>query len=309
MTVLSLLIGVLATEPTVEGLELEWSAPESCPTQAVVVENVRNYLTDRQPVHHVNAAGTIEHRPSGWHLSLLVDGVQRDFDSPHCGTLGQAAAVTLSLAIAPFDAPPRAIERRVHLQPQAVEDPRMASPPAASAPAPPRISETERWPRATLRWEGAGGYMPTPSASDVVMSVGVVWRRVRLDVFGSWIPFAYTPPNNNTSARVTAGSAGVKGCGVLHPWSVEIPLCAGVAAGAVRFDRPTQPRSTTHGPWLWTSIGPQLIWPAHRIVHFTLSIEGLFVLLRPRVDLPGGNSYRPSVAGVRGALGIELRFP
>ncbi|MBC8072008.1 MAG: hypothetical protein IAG13_27020, partial [Deltaproteobacteria bacterium] len=87
-------------------LVLEWHAPPTCPDAEDVRTRLATYLGDDALPRSHRASGTISPDATGWSLRLVIDGELRELHSPRCETLGDAAAVVLSLAMDPERVPP-----------------------------------------------------------------------------------------------------------------------------------------------------------------------------------------------------------
>ena len=69
------------------------------------------------------------------------------------------------------------------------------------------------------------------------LHVGVLGRRPwRIDLYGEyWTPSSTASPGNaDVGVTVQGGSAGLRGCGIPRWGRLELPLCGGLGAGALR---------------------------------------------------------------------------
>lgn len=263
---------------------------------------------------------------------------QRRFDAPRCAALANATALVVAVALRPMVvagslAPPPVqsptpvpspVPDDAEVEPESEAPPTTPSPDepteARAEPLPPERPRRRIRPRVGLGLSlGPGiGVLPSVSA-EIRGSVALRLARWNVGVFAMF----WTPSSTAVDASVAVPSriearmigGGVRGC---HTWSrgrLEIPLCAGLAGGAMRaFGRGAEvlPR-VERAPWIAAEAGSGLGLALGPRVSLGLSLDAIAALARPGFDIRMGPSsiavFRASPLGGRASLGVELRLP
>ena len=156
----------------------------------------------------------------------------------------------------------------------------------------------------------------TPGPTGGLMLAGaLIGRRWRVEALGLWLAPRTTRPDPALplEARVGLLAAGLRGCGVPGRGVIEVPLCGGVEAGALRgagSGAALAEPGTDALPWLAVTAGPGLVWSPVPRVGLGLALEVVVPLLPRRFAVAGfGDVYSPAapVAG-RALASLELRF-
>ena len=141
------------------------------------------------------------------------------------------------------------------------------------------------------------------------LAFGLAWHRLRLEI-GGWFLAPRTTNREGANVRVLSGAAAARGCGRLHLQRVEVPLCAGIEAGASRGEGrgAPDPREAT-GLW----VAPIVAGGVHGWVIPRLAIVGRIEVAVPitrtafEVRDPGDpvELFRPEPVSGRIWIGIE----
>jgi hypothetical protein len=249
---------------------------------------------------------------------------ERELEAASCDEVGEAAALIVAMAV-----DPRLAGDSTPGEPPADEAPIPTPPPATTdsgteaessrgvAIAPvdsqPVERELERRPlKLFLRAGGGVGFGSASTPAGVVMLAvalgGTRWR-VELDA-DVWTPRT-SPQNDAIGVRVLGWTLGVRGCGSPLAMKLEIPLCAGMRAGALhgRGAGPIESHSEL-SPWITATAGVGVWgWIAPRFA-LALDVDGFVSITQPAFDLqPSGFTVRAPAGGVRAVLGPVVKLP
>jgi hypothetical protein len=320
-------------------VELGWRAPAECPDVAHARGAIDRLLAGHAPAddRRVTADVVIERGGRGFRARVRVDDGasvgERELDSASCEEVADAAALIVAMAVdprlageavdegdpeavAPIPAPPPdASEQGV----AATDDRTSTSTSTSTSTNAPAVVAAQRPPqRGSLKFIGraAGGvgYGSVPTVSGVVMIAfalaGARWR-VELDV-DVWTPRTRRPPANSAiGVRVLGWTLGVRGCGSPLARRLEIPLCAGVRAGALHGSGVGRLQSSRElAPWVSATFGAGLWgWITPRFA-LALDVDGLVSITTPAFDTqPAGFVVRAPPGGVRALFGPVVRLP
>jgi len=284
-----------------DALDLAWQVPAACSDVIAVRKAVAAYLDPQARVRPLAATAVIHEDPPHWVLQLTLGEDTRTLRAASCEELSQAAAVILSLALAPLDedvpipsAPPP-------------EEPNARPASAPPLPVPRGWGALPGW---LVRAEVGIGVGITPTLTTARLGVGIRGARYRVEAAGTfWLP-ADAPATVPESDRVmvTLGSAELRGCLDPKTRHLAFPTCVGVAMGALRVDEFATPRSTTHKFWSGVTLSTAVVWPFARGIALWAGPEVTLALPRPTIDLRAPSTYQSGVAAIRIAGGIELHF-
>ena len=319
----------LALAALPEGVELQWSGTDGCPSAEEVEQRVAERLADREgPVRASVVVAVASGIDGGYALSLDVtlpdESVHRDLEASDCSVLVDATAVVVGIAVepqipaeelrtatliptetAPATVPAPAIER------ETIEEP---PPPPREVESPVPEPEPKRVRVGGLvRLQGGGTVGVLPGVAGAAgLRIGVRGRRWRAEVGGDHtfsVRHAF-PDEPSVGAEFSLWSGAARGCGVLGKTTLEFPLCAGVDAGLMRADGfgGDINRSLVE-PWAAAVVAPGLVWMPHPNVGLGLSADAFVALRRP--GFTGEERpllHRAFPVGLRLVAGLEVRF-
>jgi hypothetical protein len=281
--------------------------------------------------------------PPRWAVEVRIEapfGVQRNtFEAESCAVAADAVALLIAVALDPVEtvaqldearraapaepAPAEPSSDREPSEPIEAEtvDPGSAS--SGDAPrtpastlvatddAPPAASEVGRL-GFGLALLGGGGFGPLRAGSAAIVARFAVFaRRWRWQIGGVWLAPVGLDLGQGWTARFDGWLLGTRACGVLHPADrLELPLCGGVEAGAVRGrPLPTLPTGTDAiQPWLAVELGPALSWSPRPRLALGVELDAVVPLLAAAFTLGGERVRQYSPVGVRALAAIELRL-
>ena len=93
------------TPPGRDRLGLRWSAPPGCPQADDIRALVRSY-TRGEAGGELRAEASIVPIAGAWRMILTLNDEAKTIEGASCGDLGEAAAIVISLALAPNQAEP-----------------------------------------------------------------------------------------------------------------------------------------------------------------------------------------------------------
>lgn len=191
------------------------------------------------------------------------------------------------------------------------------STPAPGPEAPPTTPDDARprRPRLALGTMAGVGFGPTPRVAAVLgLGVAAVGRAWRVALHGEyWTPSTATSSvNPAVGVQVQAWDLVVRGCGVLRRGRVEVPLCGGLGAGALRGrgtgDLATR-RAASAG-WIRVLGGPGVLFAVTPRVAVGARVDGSLTLAGGAFRTePSGRAYEPRLGAVSGGALLEFRLP
>jgi len=329
VTSLGLAALLTAPSPLPEGVELQWSGPQECPSAQEVHSRVAARLAEREgPVRASVVAALVEGEHGGYRLTLDVtlpdDTIHRELESGDCEVLVAATTVVVGIAVEP-SIPAEQLETATLIQTPTVPPPVEPVPVQTQPTEPsPVTEETEtvsveheapqrKTPGGFIGLHGGGSAGVLPNITAVAgLRIGLRGEHWRVllggdRTFGTDESF---PGDPDVGARFTMWSGTIRGCGVLGWRRLEFPLCGGVDAGGLRaagFGG-----DLNHTPnvfWLGLAVSPGLVWAVHPNVGLGVSLDGLVSLRRPRFGESGNaNLYEAFPVGARALAGFEFRW-
>lgn len=324
---------------------LQWTAPPECPDRDALLQAIARRLHDPRAAAQARVDARVVRDGARYTLQLqLAVGSRsetRELHDASCAALVDAAAVRVAAAIEPPGAAPDLVPAPPPAtpppDPAAPEDPtpRPADPtppPADPTPAPPPVpqpvpapspapvpSDMSPRPGGFVRLHGGAelGALPGPTGA-LGLAGGALWPRLRLELRGTFLAPRTTaglPPN----ARVFLVAAGLHACARLGRGALEVPLCAGVEAGAMRgaarglASGPTATSATSAtSAWLAAALGAGLHWHVGRRLGVWVALELLLAPVRPNFELRNSERaetvFQPPPASGRLLVGLELRL-
>jgi hypothetical protein len=321
-----------ATSPPIEdgALVVRWSAPPECPEEVALVQRITT-LVPGATGQGVTAEVDLRRELTGLRGSLVLQtpwgSTTRILEAERCEAVMEATALLVAIAIEPLETE-RALARE---QTAAVVPlPRPEVPPSppprarASAPVAPdpqpspsveAASPRPRFVQGTVRLEGgaAVGLLPEPGTT-VAMAAGVRYGLVRVGVHGALWPAQQVlhPRDRTVAATLRLRAAGVHGCGGPRWRTLELPVCLGLDAGAMRGQGRGALAQVDAAvrPWLALRLGPALAWSPVPALALWLGVDVTASLLRPRFTIDDlGPIHTVGVLSGRVFFAVEARFP
>lgn len=323
-------------------LTLRWSAPAACPDAQEVERSVAQRLANRPLTDRLlEVDARVVETEAGYSVTLNVaeagETTTRSFEALDCGEASQTAALLLAISIDPLaDSEPKPEEPKPEEpKPEEPEPPQpeplvpapQAPPsdaPEPTQPGPPPEPESRDKRPALLQPPAGGlglrahvlgglGFGPLPTATGLVAGgIGIGGGLWQVEATGEfWTPsVGGESRNREIEVRATLFAFGARGCLVLHPRSLTLPLCAGLAAGQMRAEglNVAAPDDAS-SPWVGLRLGPGLVWWPAPWIGLTGRVDGLLTVYRPNFTTsPSGLVHRAGVGGVTALVGVNLRF-
>ncbi|MCA9709909.1 MAG: hypothetical protein KDK70_28985 [Myxococcales bacterium] len=143
-------------------------------------------------------------------------------------------------------------------------------------------------------------------------AVGLAWPRARVEALGELHPrqrITYPGEVAGADLRMTAGA--LRGCAVLHPEPVELPLCAGLWLAVLQGQgQGVDVARRDTDLWIGPELAVAVAWAPTPRLALRLSAEGTVAVRRPAFTLRDHPVlFRAPRAGARLMAGVELRFP
>jgi hypothetical protein len=280
-----------------------------------------------------SAHARVDEVDDGFALTLSVDTdrgqTSRSLRSPSCDSLARAAALVIAVdldpvAVAQGLAESESVPPPLPAPTQAAPDPsppRRASPPSRPRtprppPSPPLDAPPARAVHMGARPEASLGTGLLPGLGGAAVGGALVLfgaRPWRVEAGGAY-RFARTAPadgRDDAGGELWIASAIARGCGVLRPGPLQLPICGGLELGAVHgegFGPAVQSQSSTQ---LWVALVPSVavLWSPRPWVGLYARVEAALSVRRPAVHLDGiGEVYRVGAVGASGSIGVEMRF-
>ena len=157
---------------------------------------------------------------------------------------------------------------------------------------------------------GSGGHAV---AGGLLVAVALELGRARVEVGGSyWAPRrVHLDGGARAGADISLAAGGVRGCGVPGRGRLRLALCLGGEVGSMRATG-VELAAVRSARSLWLALTPGVAvgFAAHRRLVVWLGLDGLLALVRPQFVIDGaGEVWQARRGGVRGWLGLEVRFP
>jgi hypothetical protein len=313
-------------------IELEWSAPASCPRADEVRTQIDELLPSEVDTPLQLSVRALVHETGGaYELELAMELAdahdERRVRAASCPDLARATALVVATMIDPIAvadrldaAQARTGEREVEVVEPPAEPEASASTPEAplAAVAPPtdlaRMRARVR-PVATLRLDALAGAATLPRVdAGLALSAGVVLSRARVEL-GLAHVFAQRrdhPSIPGVALRVRGTMAVVRACGVPAFGAWELPLCGGAEVGALAARAEgdaVSGASLVRSPYAAAFVEAHAAWRATRRFAVWIGVQGLAAIVRPRFTVADLDPFvRTAWGGGRAKLGVEVRF-
>lgn len=331
---------VLGPSPSAS-IELEWEAPHECPQETQLRERVEQLLgapVDATSGEHFAAHGVVRHDGTRWDLDLSLstaDGTERrPLQADSCEALMEAAAVVISIALAPRsrDEPPADDPPTAGTTPPTPAAPpraetQKASPPSSKSPrartelrsrSRPRSARAPRAPTLAVTpitgfIRAIGGFSagPLPAIAPAVgLGLGLRRKALRAELLARYF-FARTAEREDLSARIAAWTVSAQFCFAPAWRRLEFPLCAGPELGMMmgRGDNVDAPRAESL-LWAAADINAGLIVRPIPRIGIGIQADLVVPFTYPGFSVDGvGLLHRSSAIGAYGLMGLEVRFP
>jgi hypothetical protein len=319
------LLGTAA--PETSHVRLEWEAPPPCPDHDAVIAAMTWFLGEHpregDPLE-VEAHGVVTRsEDGGWVLDLDTrtphgEG-HRSLHAQHCDVLADAAALILALSSDPMTTLERVRSVKSEVASEAPSDPPpivrsdVSDPPQTEPPA----KEPEPAPgglRGGVSFLAAAGWGALPSVyPGVSLTVGLFGRLWWVEAgWLHWFVKRATAPDAPAVGGDFQLSVGVvRGCPVI-PWRrLQIPICGGFDFGVLRADSAGLPDGRVDRRfWAAFIAGPGLAWEPTPVLAWRVNVEAVVPFDHPSFEIIGaGKIHEVAPAGVRGLVGLEVRFP
>jgi hypothetical protein len=216
--------------------------------------------------------------------------------------------------------PPEPIEPTiVEPEPAPDDEPREPAPEPETLPPRPNLDPEPRTTtlHAGLRLGAGAGLSVLPGATAVVSAAAATWGRAWRAELGAsyWTPVETRPGDGPVGGRIQQWTLDARGCGLLRPGPLELPLCGGFDVGAVHGVGVgvASPRQVASLRVAFVA-GAALVWRPARwnqrvgpFVGADLLVAVVRARFRATPATPGLVYYTPPL-GARVAAGIEVRF-
>lgn len=279
-------------------LDFTWTAPETCPTRADVVEQLSRAVdSGGKELPPLTARAVVSHEANQWRLELEteMDGRHgtRLLEADSCEGLARAATLVLALTLG------EGLARR-----QAEDEARAAKPPAPSPPPPPpppplarrfvepqraRSSNTLSWVTLGVAADPLGSLAPMATLGFGVESG--IWRLALLA--DGTLPERSGVGDQGLTVRTFTFGGGVAAC--LAPLAPPLRLAACAEAGVTLLDaRGGGTEDDRHVRVPLYGLGPRLSaqWPLSKRGFLSLDVGSRLFVKRPDLLVDGSTERR-----------------
>lgn len=303
---------------------LRWDAPQSCPTQAELEQEIRRYVgAAATAADKVDAAATVNRDATTYRLSLTLrtgaGQARTELASSQCQVLADAVALKVAMALDPM-----AVVTGLHnTNATALETPTTPAKLLALGPVPPRPGPAPLGPGADTRVSerrpfgvhaGVGvsaGDLPGIGAG---ARFGAAWQPgvLRLQLTAGYWPRRVVRARDGRGGAISLGEVAAFVC-VVGPVGrrFEVPVCLGPEFGAMSSEGRgvADPQRTTQ-LWVAAVAQPGIVFKAiPNRLSLRLGLDAVIPIRRLgfRVS-PTEEIYRVPQATIRSFLGLELRL-
>jgi hypothetical protein len=307
-------------------LELDWDAPQVCPSASEVMGLVQEHIDPRAELRPVHLRGIVTSGgAAAWTLELELHvgdhDDRRQLHAVDCATLARAVGLIAAIALDPLGSRERSSERDDALEPAEVRIPSVPPEPVADdLPSSAEVADPVT--RITAPWElriGAGPAWAERPRPHALLRLAAGWSRRAFGVrFGTdvWLParFSEFPPEDRALGwQVGRVLAHLGACWAPGNDRVRAPLCAGATAGLVygrQYGAETAETVLFPSAAAFASVGVRGIPVAGRPnIGLFVDFEPAVQITRPRIrsgDWPGG--FRGARASISAVAGLVARF-
>lgn len=327
MRLLALALALHTAEPP--PVDVTWQGDETCPATHFH-GRLAAYLEGAEQQRPVRVVITVQ-QGKQWtaDLALTSDGgrTDRHLTGNACNEVADAAAFVTAVAVDPGvlarphpdegDQPlPEPTPDIVAVPPPVIPDPPPPDPPVPK-PAPVEPAEQRPTPTPRPRLDGfvraSGGFeafaLPriAPTAN---LTLGLLGQRWRVELGGTYRAPTVEHRDDlpELGAKLRLWTVAARGCGVLRPSALEIPLCGGLEAGQVLARGTYDGAGSGRLPWLAAVVGPALVWAPRRRFALWLGVELGVPLIGGNFTSDGRELSTIKRISLRAGLGLEVRF-
>jgi hypothetical protein len=303
---------------------ITWEAPPACPAASVVERRVDALLDGSASPSPLQAEARVAPHATGWQLHVILRddarGIveRRELEAAECASLAQAFALIVAVrmdalradsnAVAlqlPHPPPTPAIvptpPRSARLAPPTPRPlPRRASPPPVPAPS---LS-------GLLRLEAGieTGTLPGVGGGAGLMG-GIAGRSWRVELgAGGWPARSATTTTLGVRLDLVVGRARVCWAPAMGRW--HVPVCGGGEVGGLRgvgTTGVTRPNAQWT-PWGAATGSVGVAWSPLPWIGPYAAVEGVAAFAQPRFSVGEQPVARANAVGIRGWIGLELKF-
>jgi len=296
-----LVVGLLCCGTEAGALELDWSAPATCPRAEAVEAAVARLASDGPLQGSPVSVKVVQLGGDRWSAELRWGTATRTLHGESCESVTQAVVVILAMAIDPeleadrVEPPQRAVTKR--------EGSKLGAETA------PRARELQvRGPDfawgGSLRTLGEYGILPGPAWGGLALLRGGFPRNFgEIALLGLLPRDALLPDQPNQGGQFYWAGVRLAGCTAA---GTHLFACAAFEAGQVtgRGFGVRDPRMGS-GPWLAPGVQGLLRLPLAQRWHFEATLGGFVALVRPQYELDDlGVVHQPDLVSARLELGI-----
>lgn len=310
-------------------LDLTWNAPAECPSRAWLESAVTRLVT-RPPEQTLSVIGNVRENAGRWTVDLEFQGAatgKRTLSAANCGSLARGAAVLVALTIDPqaSTTAPADIPLTEPTPPAPPAPPPTPPPPTPAEPTPPREPDTAAPIRSgrsqrelsPLVFLGAGAsraLLPGIAPSAVV-SVGLAWRALRVDLSGEITSSTSTSLDSRPQVGADLSLVGLalRPCAGTGSRWITVHACLGVRGARVSGEGTGLAEAYKQTGYVMTiEPGALVRIPGNTRVAMELDGAAVVPLTRPDFVLLSNGStesfFRASAVGARMTAGVGLRF-
>lgn len=324
---------------TASPVDVTWRGDDTCPIERFNAK-LAAYLagaSEQRPVRVVIDVRQGKRWTADLALTTADGRSDRHLAGNSCAEVADAAAFVTAVVVdpgvlarpppEPLVDPAPAPAPIVAPPPDLVPEPPPPDPPVSTTPPLERPTATpaprpKRRPGGFVRLGGGLEALGLPRVAPTAnLTAGLLGRRWRVELGGMYrAPTrAPNPVEPTIGARIRLWTVAARGCGVLRPWVLEIPLCAGVEAGQAIAHGYGYAGRTERVPWVAALVGPALAWAPRRWIALWLGVElGVPVIGGRFASCESPTNCEPTEAlpdhfniprySVRAGLGLELRI-
>ena len=324
-------------------LDLVWTAPEACPSQEWVANDVERLVGAPPAETRVHTVAVATRTAAGWQVKLRTvtsAGTEdRVFEGESCRAVAEAAALLVALSLdpqratatasatatAPAAAAPPALAHAdahadadadavAHADADAVAHADADALAHAPADAPAAAAASPLRPSLSLSPRLDSGTLPLASPG-LDLSLRLRRSRASLDLSATdWLPqTARLSPSPSVTAHFTLLTAAVRGCYSLTPADSPLRLSPCLAFAFDHVDASASGDLTPTGGSTWwfdVAAGGRGEWLLTRWLSLETLVEADAPLTHPAFFVQNGStSYRTAAAALRAGLGVALSFP
>ena len=291
-------------------LDFTWTAPDTCPTQAEVVEQLSKAVdAGEKELPSLIARATVSRGGAAWHLELSteMDGRRgtRQLEAESCEGLARAATLVLALTLG------EGLARRQAEAEAAAAKPPPALPPPAPPPPPP--SPAEPWRAARVGHWDAGFGTDALGAWGPNFALGFAYQSSLLELglrLEGSLPRSSDLPASSGNVRSSSFGARLEVCAAPVLGSFQLLACArgGATLLLAEGQRTARDRSAKIPLYaLGPSLGARWLLGTHAFID--MSANAGWLLKRPELVVEGlAERRRVDVLSLGAELGGGVRW-